>query len=68
MPRGQPDLLTQLEQDVLDRTVPLTDLLRSCLELARRTQAAGDSVLVVGSAGCQQGGDRIAGPGVAQLL
>jgi predicted transposase YbfD/YdcC len=37
--RAQSDLLTKLEHDVLDRTVPLADLLRTCLMLAGRTQA-----------------------------
>ncbi len=36
----QTDLLATIERDVLDSTVPLTDVLRSCLYLARRTQAA----------------------------
>jgi hypothetical protein len=33
------DRLATLERDVLDRTVPVADALRSCLYLARRTQA-----------------------------
>ena len=34
------ELLAAIERDVLDRAVPLADVLRSCLYLARRTQAA----------------------------
>jgi hypothetical protein len=37
--RQQLDLLTRLEHDVLDRTVPLADALRSCRTLAKKTQA-----------------------------
>jgi hypothetical protein len=33
-------LLAAIERDVLDRAVPLADVLRCCLYLARRTQAA----------------------------
>jgi len=40
MPQQQADRLAALERDVLDRTVPLADVLRSCLALARHTQAA----------------------------
>jgi hypothetical protein len=38
--KEQADLLVRLEQDVLDRTVPLADVLRSCLILAGQTRAA----------------------------
>ena len=37
--RAQPDPLTKLEHDVLDRTVSLADVLRTCLMLAGWTQA-----------------------------
>jgi hypothetical protein len=40
MPQQQADRLTELERDVLNRTVPLADVLRSCLALASHTQAA----------------------------
>ena len=39
MPQQQADRLAALERDVLDRTVPLADVLRSCLALSRHTQA-----------------------------
>jgi hypothetical protein len=38
--RQRPDLLVKLEQDVLDPGVQLSDLLRTCIVLAGRTQAA----------------------------
>lgn len=40
MLRQQPALLGQLEQDILDRTVPLADVLRRCLFFAGRTGSA----------------------------
>jgi len=36
----QTDHLATIERDVLDRTVPLSEILDSCLYLARRTQSA----------------------------
>ena len=39
MPQQQADRLAALERDLLDRTVPLADVLRSCLALSRHTQA-----------------------------
>lgn len=37
--RAQPDLLTKLEHDVLDRAISLADVLRTCLMLAGWTHA-----------------------------
>jgi hypothetical protein len=37
--RPRPDILARLENDLLDRTVPLADVLRSCLVLSGHTNA-----------------------------
>ncbi len=39
MARQQIDDLAALRRDARDRTVPLADILRSCLDLARQTQS-----------------------------